>query len=118
MRWRPASLAPERRAAILARAVDAQRDARCIESFVALAEEELGGATGPASCVAAARESRAFSAITSAQPLRALVHLRALADEPTCDDRDRAELLAALRSAGAHGELADRLAKHLQHHPE
>jgi tetratricopeptide (TPR) repeat protein len=118
--WRdalaPGLLAPDRRASVLPRAVDAQRSARCIESFVGLAEEELGSATGTRRATLLRTVAHALRDHLG-QPARALVHLRALADEPGNDARDRADLFAALRSAGACGELAGRLAVQLNSNP-
>ena len=109
--------APERRIAILSRAVDAQRRAQCVDAFVELAEEELLVATG-ARRVTLLRDLARILRDALGQPARALVHLRALAGEAASDARDRTELFATLRSARAHGELARRLAEHLRAHPD
>ncbi len=119
--WRDAvaglPLAPERRIAILPRAVDAQRRARHIEAFVELAEDELRSATGTRRMELRRNLARVLRD-ELAQPVRALVHLRALVDGAASDAGDCSELIATLRAQRAHGELAQRLAEQLRAAPE
>ena len=119
--WRGAvtslQLAPERRIAVLPHAVDAQRRARRMEAFVELAEDELRIATG-ARRATLLRDLARMLRDELAQPVRALVHLRALADDAASQASDRAELIATLRSERAHGELARRLVEQLRAAPE
>ncbi|MCX5736967.1 MAG: hypothetical protein NTZ61_00430, partial [Proteobacteria bacterium] len=110
-------LAPERRIPVLPRAVDAQHRARRMEAFVELAEEELQIAAG-ARRATLLRELARVLRDALAQPVRALVHLRALADDAASDPNDRAELIVTLRSERAHAELARRLAEQLRVVPE
>jgi Tfp pilus assembly protein PilF len=110
-------LAPERRIAVLPRAVDAQRRARRMEAFVELAEEELQIAAG-ARRATLLRELARVLRDELAQPVRALVHLRALADDAASDPNDRTELIVTLRSERAHAEIARRLAEQLRAVPE
>ncbi len=112
-----ALLSPACRTAVLPRAVDAQRKAQCIEAFVELAETELSNATG----LRRAELLRELARVLRdelAQPTRALLHLRALADDTASEAQDRAALNATLRSERAHGELARRLADQVRALPQ